>query len=338
VEIGAPIDVLVASSRQKAGAPVLLGAERSDALSFAKFAVSVPPERAAGTVTWPKGSTAVPRTDFVARSAAWIPGPAAFVGEVNRALDADGVHEAIIYAHGYNNTFAEGLYRQAQIAHDFGLPDVPIHYAWPSAGALRGYVYDKESAIFAAEGLADLVELVAASEVEQIALSGHSMGGLVVLEALRLLALRGSEDAFDALHAVVLLAPDVDVDIFRQRMAALEGRDVPVYVFASARDRALRASARLQGGRVRLGALTDEGPIADLPVYLIDVTDVASADPYNHSTVAASPLMAALLRGLQASGIQTFDDVARGNPGLIEASAHGVEQATRVVVDPLATR
>jgi esterase/lipase superfamily enzyme len=336
--VGAPVEVLVASSRQPVDAPVLLSADRADGLSFARFEVLVPPERTIGTVTLPRGSTADPATDFLVRSASRIPSPGGFVAAVDAALGADGVKEAIIYAHGYNTTFAEGLYRQAQIAHDFGLPDVPVHYAWSSAGSLRGYVYDKESAIFAAEGLAELVELVAESGVEQIALSGHSMGGLVVMEALRLLALRDSEKAFSKLHAVVLLAPDVDVDIFRQRMAALEGRDLPVYVFASSRDRALRVSARLQGRRPRLGALTDEGPIADLPVYLIDVTDVQSADPYNHSTVAASPLMVALLEGLQESGIQTFEDVARGNPGLIEAGAHGVEQATRVVVDPFAAR
>lgn len=334
---GAPVEVLVATSRNQSEGPAIFGTGRSAALGVAAFSVSVPPDRQAGTVTWPSGPPGDPRTDFLVIEARRLQGTGAFAAAVEERVraDQDGVREAIVFAHGYNVTFAEGLYRQAQIAHDFGLPDLPIHYSWPSAGSLRGYVYDKESAIFAAEGLAELMEILARTSVDQIALAGHSMGGLVVMEALRLLALRDSA-AFGKLHAVALLAPDVDVDIFRQRMALLEDRDLPVYIFASSQDQALRVSSRLQGQRPRLGALADGAGIADLPVFVIDVSDVKSADPYNHSTVAASPLMIALLDGLSEAGIQTFDDVAKDNAGFVENAAHAVNQATRVIVDPLA--
>jgi esterase/lipase superfamily enzyme len=306
-------------------------------LSFATFSVSVPPDRQAGTVTWPSAPPGNAETDFLVVEARRLQGADVFTAAVEDRIgrDQDGVREAIVFAHGYNVTFAEGLYRQAQIAHDFGLPDLPIHYSWPSAGSLRGYVYDKESAIFAAEGLADLMEMLAGTGIDQIALAGHSMGGLVVMEALRLLELRDSA-AFAKLQAVVLLAPDVDVDIFRQRMTLLQNRSLPVYIFASSQDRALRASSRLQGRRPRLGALPDATGIADLPVYVVDVSDVKSADPYNHSTVAASPLMIALLDGLSEAGIQTFDDIANGNAGFVETTAHAFDQATRVIIDPFA--
>jgi hypothetical protein len=46
--------------------------------------------------------------------------------------------------------------------------------------------------------------------------------------------------------------------------------------------------------------------------------------------------MIALLDGLSETGIQTFDDVAKGNPGIVETTAHAVDQATRVIIDPLA--
>jgi esterase/lipase superfamily enzyme len=119
-------------------------------------------------------------------------------------------------------------------------------------------------------------------------------------------------------------------------MTLLQNRSLPVYIFASSQDRALRASSRLQGRRPRLGALPDATGIADLPVYVVDVSDVKSADPYNHSTVAASPLMIALLDGLSEAGIQTFDDIAEGNAGFVETTAHAFDQATRVIIDPFA--
>lgn len=333
--VGAAGTVLVAASRRPADPPALYSRERDPALQFGRFVVSVPPEREPGTVTWPAGPAADPATDFVTVSAARLRDREAFVAAIDREIDREGNPEVAIFVHGFNNTFAEGLYRQVQLAHDFRLPDVSVNYAWPSAGSLRAYVSDKESAIFAARGLADLVETVALSRVERIVVIGHSMGGLVVMEGLRELALRASP-AFDDLHAVLLLAPDVDLDIFRQQMASLRGRDVPVYIFASARDRALRLSSRLQGGRVRLGALTDETAVADLPVFLIDVTDVQGRDPTNHNVVASSPLMFALVTGLAERGAVSLEDAARANPGLIEAGVHGLEQATRVVINPFA--
>jgi esterase/lipase superfamily enzyme len=161
------------------------------------------------------------------------------------------------------------------------------------------------------------------------------MGGFVTMEALRLLALRGSDRALAKIQAVVLLAPDEDVDLFRQRMRGLEGRAPPVYVFASERDRALRASARIQGRRTRLGALTDADALEDLPVYLIDISDVESADPYRHNNVATSPLMFALIRGLDREGIQTFEDFQKGSGGIAELAVHSVQQATQVLVSPV---
>ncbi len=45
----------------------------------------------------------------------------------------------MVFVHGFNNTFADGLHRTAQIRHDFEIPGVAVHYAWPSAGNALGY-------------------------------------------------------------------------------------------------------------------------------------------------------------------------------------------------------
>ena len=59
---------------------------------------------------------------------------------------------ALIFVHGFNNTFAEGLYRIAQLSHDLDLPRVTVHYSWPSAGQALGYVHDRDSALYARDG------------------------------------------------------------------------------------------------------------------------------------------------------------------------------------------
>ena len=213
-----------------------------------------------------------------------------------------GERRVVVFVHGYNNNFSEGLYRQAQMVHDFGTPAVAVHYSWPSAADARLYLYDRDSAFFARDGLEELLRLLARTRAERIVLVGHSMGGQVVVEALRQMALVGAPEAFGKLYAVVLLSPDVDVDLFRSSVRPLARLDLPWFVFVSSRDRALRMSSFVRGQRDRLGSIADVAEVGDLDITVIDVSGVDSADPLGHETVATSPVMISLIRGLSAYG------------------------------------
>ncbi|MGE5266579.1 MAG: alpha/beta hydrolase, partial [Deltaproteobacteria bacterium] len=52
---------------------------------------------------------------------------------------------ALVFIHGYNTTFDNGIYRTAQIAYDLKFDGAPFHYSWPSGGGLSSYTYDRES-------------------------------------------------------------------------------------------------------------------------------------------------------------------------------------------------
>ena len=335
VGTGAAVPVLVASARAQVAGPAVFGPERAP-LSFARFVVSVPPEREPGSVTYP-GRVVDPRTEFVTLEAARLRDGKAFVAAIDRELGRTGHDEAIVFVHGYNNTFAEGLYRQAQLAQDFGLPATSVNFAWPSAAAWDGYPYDKESAILATEGLSRTLDLVASSSVDRVVVACHSMGCFLVLETMRIKALRGDDAFLERLHAVVMLAPDIDVDIFRERMHEIGYRGIPIYIFASSGDRALQLSARLHGGRARLGMITDSAALADLPVTVIDVTEVKGSDAHGHNTVQTSPVMSALFNGLEDFGPQTISD-AVADPSVVEASVDAVGQATTIALRPLELR
>ena len=204
--------------------------------------------------------------------------------------------------HGFNTNFAEGIYRQAQMLHDFGTPALGVHYSWPSAADARLYLYDRDSAFFARDGLERLLRLLAESRAEAIVLVGHSMGAQVALEAMRQMALVGSPRFFDKLKAVALLSPDVDVDLFRSEIAPLATMDIPWFIFVSTHDRALRAASFLRGQQARLGSLVDPEALAGLDVTVIDMSDVEGGDALNHSVVASSPVMISLVQGLGRYG------------------------------------
>ena len=154
---------------------------------------------------------------------------------------------------------------------------------------------------------------------------------------MRIKALRGDESFLERLHAVVMLAPDIDVDIFRERMHEIGYRGIPIYIFASSGDRALQLSARLHGGRARIGMITDPAALADLPVTVVDVTAVKGNDAHGHSTVQTSPLMSALFNGLEDFGPQTVSD-AVADPSVVESSVDAVGQATAIALRPLEQR
>ena len=335
-DIGEVERVYVATSRTATDGASIFGRERSRTLGFARFDVSVPPDRAPGTLRFPDSLPPDPRTDFVTLEAARFEDAQAFVAGIDRALSARpaGERRIVVFVHGFNTNFAEGVYRQAQMMHDFGTPALGVHYSWPSAADARLYLYDRDSAFYARDGLERLLRLLAETRAERIVIAAHSMGAQVTLEALRQIALAGAPKLFDKLNAVLLLSPDVDVDLFRSEITPLATMDLPWIVFVSGRDRALRVSSLIRGRQLRLGSLTDSTSIADLDVTIIDMTNI-EGDPLGHSVVASSPVMISLIQGMQRYG-PTILAEEEANIGLAATTANVVQAATEVVVSPLA--
>ena len=173
------------------------GSRRSEEVRFARYDVSIPPERTVGQINWPTfGRGADPRTDFVTTAEEVYQTPNAFQGDLRRQLAATN-GEAVIFVHGYNTNFAEGVYRIAQFAHDLKLPDTVVLYSWPSAANPLGYAYDRDSALFARDGLEELIHEVARAGAKRILLVAHSMGSDLTMEALRSAAIRGDTRTLD---------------------------------------------------------------------------------------------------------------------------------------------
>ena len=83
----------------------------------------------------------------------------------------------------------------------------------------------------------------------------HSMGALLTLETLRQLwALSGSTDLAARIGAIVLAAPDIDVDLFATSLKRIGPLASHITVIGSTKDRALAVSGQLAGGVSRVGA------------------------------------------------------------------------------------
>lgn len=310
------------------------GNKRSEVTHFARYAVSIPPKRELGQINWPsRFAEPNPERDFLTVSARTYEDARAFRGDLSTALKAEG-GEAVVFVHGYNNNFSEGLYRVAQFAHDLELPGVVVHYAWPSAAEPLGYVYDRDSALFARDGLAALLDQLTDAGATRILLVAHSMGSALTMEALRTASLRGDSKALDRLSGVILISPDIDVDLFRAQAKSIGELPQPFVIFGSNRDRLLRISAGLTGQRERLGSLSDLSQVADLKVTFLDVSAFASGAA--HFTMGDSPALILLLQRIsEIEGAFEADRAAR--VGLLPGVVMTVQSATQVVLKPIAT-
>ncbi len=309
------------------------GRDRAKELSFTTLSVSIPPEREPGEI---KAGFADPdpQREFTVAARDDLSSNAAFTNRISAALRqvTPQEREITLFVHGYNNSFLDGVYRMAQLYHDLDLPGVPVHYSWPSAANPLGYTYDRDSVLFARDGLEQVLRDLRNAGARRIILVGHSLGTMLVMETLRQIEIREPGWADRALGGVILISPDLDVDLFETQARRIATLPEPFAIFVNARDRALALSARLNGQGKRLGNLTDPEALAEFPVTLVDVTAFAEGG-LQHFTLGNSPVLIQIL-GQSAELDAAFQRDRAGRSGLLPGTAITVQNATQLILSP----
>ena len=287
------VNMLVATSRgvdQKSGA---FDAERARALSFAALTVSIPPGHKPGDIEWKRSTERKPEKAFVALANTRLD-EAAFRAALDRLIPPSG--EVFVFVHGYNTNYEEGVVRLAQIANDTGVP-APVLFSWPSRGAVAEYLTDRETVLASRVRLDQFLTFLAATpRVKTINIFGHSMGSMLTMETLQMAKLRGDVNYGGKLGAVVLAAPDIDMDVFAAQLEVIGNRNRPTAILISDQDRALKLAQRLAGGVVRVGAATPEELQAQLSlqrlgITAVDIAKLQGKDQLAHTTFAENPVL-----------------------------------------------
>ncbi|MDD9910582.1 MAG: alpha/beta fold hydrolase [Ahrensia sp.] len=284
-----PIHVATMRELSDDGYAVFSG-DRSGGLNFAQVDVSIPKDRKRGTIVYPRKVPNL-KEQFAAVGHTTNRNEAQFIEAINRSLAQKPPQDrtVFLFVHGYNTNFASGVYRQAQMVHDFRFPGVPVNFSWSSAGRTTLYLYDRESAHLARNGLRDTIRTLSKTDAKSIVLLGHSMGGFVTMEALRDMSIRKETRLLNRLDAVILASPDIDTGVFYEQLAELDPKPDPFILFVSQYDRALQASTQLRGGGSRLGQGSDIERLRELGITVVDLSNVADGeDATNHTTFATS--------------------------------------------------
>lgn len=334
-QIGTEHKVFVASLRKPTESG-WFGGDRAESLGFLDLDVAVPPSHKGGTIRINYRRTD-PERFFTVSQRTDHPSEAAFVRALRDRLRAQppGARDLMLYVHGYNNSFADGVFRTVQMMHDFELPGVGLHYSWPSAAHPLAYAYDRDSVLFGRDGLENLLRLAVQAKPDRIVLVGHSLGSMMVMETLRQIEIRSPNWAARHLGGVVLVSPDLDIEVFKKQAARFARLPTPFLIFVSQKDRALQLSSQINGNKKRLGLLEDPSEVSKLPVTVIDLSEFASESSDKHFTLGTSPLLIRLLKNSPEIS-QTFDRDAGGRVGIFPGTAITVQNATKIILSPLA--
>ncbi|MGR9224269.1 alpha/beta hydrolase [Rhizobium leguminosarum] len=329
------VTMLVATTRKPSEDPgKLFSGDRGTAISLNSVDVSIPPDRnrKIGEVQWPSHMPPNPQKQFAVTQVAKVQSEGQAFDWYRKNRNTK--HQVIIFVHGFNNTYADAVFRFAQIVHDSGTDAAPILFTWPSRGRVFDYLYDKESANYSRRALEDLIlQAVNSPDVSDVTILAHSMGGWLAAEALRGVAMR-EKSIPTKVKNVVLASPDIDIDVFRRQFTEMGPKRPHFVILTSTRDKALEMSSWLSGGVSRVGGsdLRPYAPLLDqLGVSVIDTSAIATNDPLGHNAFADSPEIVRLLgRRLAGQGLEGGEASVADQIGMTAANFAG--SAARVAV------
>lgn len=335
LDAAAPDDIPVFFATSRAPDLVLrYGADRSEITEYGRYNISVPPAHESGQIEWPR-RTPDALKHFVATGENLYDGSQEFRRELASELRKRprANRRATIYVHGFLNSFADGIYRMAQLSHDFENPDIAVHYSWPSAAHPLGYLHDRDSMLFARRGLEELIHDVKAAGAQEILLVGHSMGGLLSMEVIRTMALRDSDQMLRMIDSVVLISADIDVDVFRNQLHDIGELPDPLVLITSDRDPALRLSAWVTGLKQRVGTLGGAEDVSDFDILVINTSDYTTRG--GHFNVGNSADLIETMQRMQGV-VASLSDETQNRAGVGAGAVLVVQNAAQILLPPVA--
>ena len=304
------VEVFYATDRQPANAATpndSYGVERNrqGPMEYGRTEVSIPLHHSMGIIERPHWYklefSENPKKHVMILKLEKMPGDQ-FFGRVGDTAKGKQLKEGLLFIHGFNVPFDQAIRRTAQISYDLDFGGVALTYSWPSQGVLTGYTVDEENVQWSIPHLSKfLVDLQEKTHLDKIHVIAHSMGTRLLSYALA--------NARDAglrlqLNNVILAAPDIDADVFKEQiLPKIRSSTQRLTMYASSGDAALKASQEIHGND-RLGLSGKNIMVLDG----MDTVDASEIDTsllghayYGSQKVVVEDLLELIIRGLDPS-------------------------------------
>lgn len=208
----------------------------------------------------------------------------------------------LMYVHGYNMTFENATRIAAQLQHDIRYPGVALAFNWPSRGNFAQYTVDEGNIEWSEVDLNRYInELCINQGLTHLDIVAHSMGSRAVTNSVITLA-RRDERIRQCIGHVVLASPDIDAGTFKRAIAPeFAELDIPLTLYASSKDSALKASKTIHGSYPRVGESGEDLTVIE-GVTTIDTTEISDS-LFGHSDYAQTPALLTDLRLMLSEGL-----------------------------------
>ena len=224
-----------------------------------------------------------------------------FFQQLQQRLASAADASVILYLHGYARDFDQAAETTARLATELDFPGVPLFFSWPSRGNPAAYLGDLATLDWSLPHLEQLLRrLLRLPQLGRLHLVAHSLGNRLLLEALVALSGELDRETGSRLGEIVLLAPDLDRDLFeRDLVPVLRALGTRVTLYVSAVDIPLHISRRVhlypRVGDVSDGVMVIEG------IETVDTSQVADFTQ-GHAYFRRNDAVLDDLRGLLVEG------------------------------------
>jgi len=216
-------------------------------------------------------------------------GKTPFFKRLRKPDHAGKTGEVLLFVHGFKRNFMAAAENAALVSASIGFNGATVFWSWPSLDSSTGYLTDRTTLQWSQKHLARFItELVQQGGVKRLVLVAHSLGAQALTQALIEEIGAGQLAAWNVIDKLVLMAPDIDLGIFRRDIVpAINQVGIPTTVYASSTDWALITSSSLNG-YPRAGDSSEQ--VYTFPgIDTIDVTLVTQSflgHSYNHRSFA----------------------------------------------------
>lgn len=199
-----------------------------------------------------------------------------FLEEFNKRISSSDDKSALIYIHGYYRTFEIAAQTIASLAYEIKYQGIPVMFSWPSRHELSAYHGDTTSIDWSTPHLRKFLEEIALqTKVETIHIVAHSLGNRGFINAFVELLNNPSIQGDWKFGEIILMAPDLDRQIFERDIAPLITESPSrISLYVSAVDVPLWASKTVNL-YPRLGDAS-ENPVVIEGIQTIDASEVVT--------------------------------------------------------------
>ncbi|MDK3018962.1 alpha/beta hydrolase [Pseudodonghicola flavimaris] len=186
------------------------------------------------------------------------------------ALAGAAAPDLLVVVPGYNSSFEQSARHAAQLARDLRLDGAVLLLSWASAGTRLGYLSDTATVRLSGRNLAHLLRQVAPRVAPgHLHLLAEGLGAQALADALELI---GAGANPPPLGQVFFVTPDLDADLFRAMLPAIQPLAARVTLYTSDRSSALEVARPIYGPALRAG----EGEAILLRAPGLDSIDVSA--------------------------------------------------------------